>query len=443
MLLVSNGTVITLGTGNQVIEDGAVLLEDNLIKAVGKRAELEAAYRPAAFLDARGGLIMPGLTNTHMHLYSTFARGMALKDLPPKTFGQILERLWWRLDKALNLEDIYYSALIPLLDCVKNGTTSILDHHASPHAVTGSLATIARAAKEVGMRSGLCYEVSDRDGLEIAREGIQENARFLEEVRKDDGGGLLSGTFGLHAAFTLGDATLKEAVEVAQSLAAGFHVHVAEGTEDVQTNLSRYGQRVVERLADRGVLGPKTLAVHCVHVNDQEIDLIRETGTMVIHNPESNMGNAVGYAPVLSMLRRGLLVGMGTDGYTTDMFEGIKVANILHKHAQGDPGAAWSEVPQMIFTNNSTIMGRFFSRPVGVLEPGAYADVIAVDYHPPTPLTRDNYYGHLLFGVSGGMVRHTIVNGRILMQDRELLAVDEEAVTRKARELAASLWERF
>jgi len=443
MLLIGNGTVLTLGEKNQVLEDGAVVIEGNLIRAVGKRAELQAAFQPEDYLDARGGLILPGMTNTHMHLYSTFARGMALKDPPPQTFRQILERLWWRLDKALTLEDVYYSALVPLIDCVKNGTTAILDHHASPHAVSGSLAAIAQAVQEVGVRGALCYEVSDRDGPAIARAGIQENVSFLERVQKDDGGELLAASFGLHAAFTLSDATLKEAVEAARPFGTGFHIHVAEGPEDQEESRQRYGQRVVERLAKLGVLGPKTLAVHCVHVDDAEMEILKETGSLVIHNPESNMGNAVGYAPVLKMLQRGILVGMGTDGYTTDMFEGLKVANVLHKHASGDPGAAWVEVPQMMFSNNRTIMGRFFRRPVGVLEPGAYADVIVVDYHPPTPLTAENFYGHLLFGVSGGMVRHTVINGRVLMKDRELLTVDEEKVTRRARELAAKLWERF
>jgi cytosine/adenosine deaminase-related metal-dependent hydrolase len=208
MLLVGNGLLITLDEKEGVRREGAVAIEGNLIKEVGDTNALKEKYPQASFLDARGKVIMPGLINTHTHLYSTFARGIALKDPPPKNFLQILERLWWRLDKALTLEDVYYSALISLVDCVKNGTTTIMDHHASPFAVRGSLRAIARAAREVGVRSCLCYEVSDRDGEEIAGEGIEENAGFIEESRqaKDD---LLAASFGLHASFTLSDRTLK------------------------------------------------------------------------------------------------------------------------------------------------------------------------------------------------------------------------------------------
>lgn len=442
MIIVGNGLLITLGGQNRVIPGGAVVIDGKLIAEVGDTPVLREKYPQARFIDAEGKVIMPGMTNTHMHLYSTFARGMALKDEPPGDFAQILERLWWRLDKVLGMEDVYYSALVPLIDCVKNGTTTIVDHHASPNAITGSLSTIARAAGEIGVRSCLCYEVSDRDGMDKAQEGIDENVRFIEACR-NEGDDMLTGCMGLHASLTLSDATLQAAAAAAEKLGAGCHIHTAEGIQDVEDSMRKSGVRVVERLQRFGILGPRSIAAHCVHVNDREIAILKETGTNVAHNPESNMGNAVGCAPVLRMLGQGVRVGMGTDGFTTDMFEGIKVANVLHKFHQADPSAAWAEVPQMIFGNNPAILSGFFPGKLGVLEPGAYADLLIVDYDPPTPLDEMNYYGHVLFGFSGGQVETTIVNGKVLMLNRVLQTVDEKAVRARARVLARKLWERF
>ena len=200
---------------------------------------------------------------------------------------------------------------------------------------------------------------------------------------------------------------------------------------------------MVERLADNGILGPKTIAAHCVHVTEKEISILKETGTMVVHNPESNMGNAVGCSPVGDMLTAGITVGLGTDGYTSDMFESLKVANLLRRHVSGDPNAGWVEVPAMIFENNPQILSKLYPHPLGQLEPGAYADIILVDYQAPTPLTSNNWFGHLLFGFNGGLVDTAIIGGKVIMQGRQLINIDETMVAEKARKLATSLWERF
>lgn len=442
MLLIANGTVLTLGQSNRVLENGGVLIDDRKIKEVGSTPELKTRFPDAEFIDARGRLIMPGMINTHMHLYSTFARGMDAKSKPPQNFGDILEGLWWKLDKLLTLDDVYYSGLTPLIECIKTGTTTIMDHHASPLAVTGSLSTLAKAAEEMGVRAAFCYEVSDRDGDKIAQEGIKENAEFIAACQaKPDP--MTAAMFGLHASLTLSDQTLTQCVKEAGRLGAGFHVHVAEGKEDLEDSLSKYGMRVVERLEKFGVLGPNTLAVHCVHINEHEIELLRASQTQVVHNPESNMGNAVGVTPVLKMLKEGVKVGLGTDGYTCDMFESGKVANVLHKHAAANPSAAWAEVPQMLYGNNPEIASNLFGGKLGELTEGAWADVIVVDYVPPTPLGPDNWSGHLLFGVSGRSVETTVINGRVRMLDRKLIDIDEEGIGERSRELARALWNRI
>ena len=442
MLLIGNGMLITRDPKNPWFPNGCVAVDGPLVAAVGPTAELRARYPEARFLDAKGGLILPGFINAHMHYYSAFSRGISTKDAPAQNFMEVLERLWWRLDKALSLEDCYYSGLICMIDCIKNGTTTVLDHHASPHAVRGSLFELARAARETGIRNCLCYEVSDRDGPEIMRRGIEENMDFIRAAReeKDD---LLAGTFGLHASITLSNETLAACREAMGNADAGFHVHVAEGPADERDSEERYGRRILERFRDFGLLGPKSIAVHCIHIDEHEMDILKETGTAVVHNPESNMGNAVGTSPVLDFCRRGILTGLGTDGYVSDMLQSYKMANALQKHANGHPNVAWGEIPQMLFENNARIAERYFGVPLGRLAPGYSADVVVSDYVPPTPLTDANVNGHLLFGASGRSVVTTVARGKVLMENRVLQGIDEGAVAAKARELAVKTWERF
>jgi putative selenium metabolism protein SsnA len=442
ILLVGGGYLVTHDKGLPLIEDGCIAIQGGLIIEVGTTATVRRAYPGAKFIDAGNRLIMPGLINGHTHLYSTFARGMALKDDAPCNFVEILERLWWRLDKVLSLEDIYLSALVAMIDCIKNGTTTIFDHHSSPGAICGSLFRIADAARTTGVRSCLCYEVTDRAGAEVTSQSIEENRAFLESCCKASDG-LVRGLFGLHASFTLSDKTLAKCSSVAANLDAGFHVHVAEAASDVAHCQREHGKRVVERFFDWGILGSKTIAAHCVHVDDREIGLLQSTQTNLIHNPESNMGNAVGCAPVLKMVGRGVRVGLGSDGYTSDMFESLKVANLIQKHQSGNPAAGWAEPPAMLFERNADLASTFFGQTIGKMVPGATADVIVVDYDPATPLTATNVNSHLLFGASGRSIRTTIIGGRIAMLDRELQGIDEGAILGRAREAAGRVWKRF
>ena len=439
-MLIANGTLVTFGEENELIPNGALLIEGDQIAAVGTTTELTERYRHEEILDARGRLIMPGMICGHTHFYGAFARGMSLKTEPPSDFPQILEYLWWRLDKALNPDDVRFSALVSLVDAIRNGTTTLIDHHSSPNAVAGSLDVIAEAVTEAGLRACLCYEVSDRDGEEIALEGIRENERFIEEASGD----LLAGTFGLHASLTLSDETLQRAVEVAGDLNVGFHIHVAEAQADVADSLKKSGLRVVERLEKAGILGEKTIAAHGVHIDAYETDTLRETGTKVVHNPRSNMSNAVGVADVLRMLRRGIVVGLGNDGFSNNMFSEMETTYLLHKLAQEDPRVMGADqVLEIGVRNNARIAGLFFPRALGALSVGAYADIILLDYVPTTPLDADNLPWHVIFGMNGGQVSTTIVGGNVLMRDRELLTLDEEAICARSRELARNLWLRM
>lgn len=441
-MILKNGRVITQDKDRPYIEDGAVVIEGNKIIAVDTTENILAKYKEEDIIDVDGKVIMPGFINTHHHIYSAFARGMASSGKPNENFLEILENLWWKIDKKLSLEDLKYSAYTTYIDCIKKGVTTVFDHNASPFAVTGSLDSIADAAKDLGLRTCLCYEVSDRDGEKIAQEGIDENINFIKKYNTDEQN-MIKGMFGLHASFTLSDETLRKCDEELKGLNAGYHVHVAEGIDDLEQCLEKYGKRVVERLRDMNILGDKTIAVHCIHVTDDELNILRDTNTMVVHNPESNMGNAVGCQPFLELHQKGITIGLGTDGYTSDMTESMKVANIIHKHVKQNPSVAWGEVPVSMFENNRKIAQKYFSGDLGILRAGALADVIVVDYDPLTPMNENNINSHILFGFTGKDVITTIIDGKVIMQDRKLVGINEKEIFKTSREVAKKLWDRM
>lgn len=441
-MILKNGRVITQDKDRPYIEDGAVVIEGNKIIAVDTTENILAKYKEEDIIDVDGKVIMPGFINTHHHIYSAFARGMASSGKPNENFLEILENLWWKIDKKLSLEDLKYSAYTTYIDCIKKGVTTVFDHNASPFAVTGSLDSIADAAKDLGLRTCLCYEVSDRDGEKIAQEGIDENINFIKKYNTDEQN-MIKGMFGLHASFTLSDETLRKCDEELKGLNTGYHVHVAEGIDDLEQCLEKYGKRVVERLRDMNILGDKTIAVHCIHVTDDELNILRDTNTMVVHNPESNMGNAVGCQPFLELHQKGITIGLGTDGYTSDMTESMKVANIIHKHVKQNPSVAWGEVPVSMFENNRKIAQKYFSGDLGILRAGALADVIVVDYDPLTPMNENNINSHILFGFTGKDVVTTIIDGKVIMQDRKLVGINEKEIFKTSREVAKKLWDRM
>ena len=438
MLVIGNGKLFTRNDEMPFVENGAVAIEGTKIAAVGETEAIKKQYGDAEFIDAKGGVIMPAFINTHEHIYSAMARGLSIKGYNPKGFLDILDGQWWTIDRHLTLEQTKYSAVETLISCIRNGVTTVFDHHASFGQIGGSLFTIADVAKELGVRACLCYEISDRDGMDKARESVMENAEFIRYALKDDTD-MIAGMMGMHAQFTISDATM-ELAAANKPDEVGYHIHVAEGIEDLHDCLKKYGKRIVDRLMDFNILGEKTLLGHCIYINPHEMDLIKDTNTMVVHNPESNMGNACGCPPTMELVHRGIPTGLGTDGYTHDMIESYKVANVLHKHHLCDANAAWGEVPKMLFENNAAIANRYFKTPLGVLKEGAAGDVIVVDYNPPTQLDASNINGHILFGMTGRDVVTTVANGRVLMKDREIKVIDVEEAMAKCREESAKLW---
>lgn len=452
-IVIGNGTVVTLGADNRLIEQGALLVHDDRIAAIGADSELRQQHPDADYVDANGGLIMPGFLCAHTHFYGAFARGIAIPGAPPRNFLEILEKLWWRLDKLLMLEDTRASADVFLADAIRHGTTCVVDHHASPNAVDGSLDVIADAVSQAGIRACLAYEVSDRDGQTVIDAGIRENERFIRalrnERRQQAAAGLISASYGLHASFTLSPATLERCAAGGADLGVGFHVHVAEDISDEDDSMTRYGVRTVDRLEAARILGPHSIAAHCVHVDGGEIGRLVATRSNSVHNPRSNMNNAVGRAPVEGMLHAGVNVGLGNDGFSMNMMQEMKAAYLLHKFALADPRAMPADlVLDIAFRRNAQIMAAVFSPfcddfpHVGELSVGAAADLVLLDYYPPTPMSADNFPWHLIFGIDAQHVNSTMAAGRWLMRNRQLLTLDEERIDARARELSQALWKK-
>lgn len=444
-LLIHNVLIFANNDQNTVLEGHAVAIEASRIQEIGGESELKQKYMQFEQFDGGGRLLMPGLINAHMHFYGTFARGLALQQAP-SNFHEILKLLWWKLDSALDLQAVYYSALVQAISAVKHGVTSIIDHHASPKAVAGSLDKIEEALNLLGLRGLLCYEVSDRDGEEIRELGLQENARYIQKcknARQENPDHLFDGMVGLHASFTLENESLQKAAELSKTSNRGCHIHLLEDRVDGDITRGKFQIGVVERLREFGILGEKTITAHGIHLDESEVDLLAETDTVVVHNPQSNMNNAVGRTDIFKLLQKEILVGIGSDGMSANIWPDVRTATLLHKHDLQNSNAGWNEIQQITLKNNPKIFERISGQKVGRIEPDYLADLILVDYFPPTPMTGENIWGHFLFGIADAPVDSTIVNGRVIMKNKEMAGLDEEGIAAHARECAKDVWQRF
>lgn len=442
-MIITNGRIITWAEPNQILEGQEILIQNGKIVSIEPEGQLKAKFPQEEVLDANGQLIMPGNICAHTHFYGAFSRGMAIPGEAAVNFQQILEKLWWKLDKALDEEGTRYSALTLLIDAIKYGTTTVIDHHASPNFIDGSLDVVYEAVKQSGLRSALCYEVTDRDGEERALSGIRENSRFISRVQSGEIDPMVKAHFGLHASLTVSDETLDRCVEE-NGNRVGFHVHAAEGIVDQEDSLAKYGKRVVERFWDKQILSERSILAHGIHLSDNEIKLLAQSQSWLTHQPRSNMNNAVGVAAVEKLLESGVNLCLGNDGFSNAMWQEWFFTYLLQKDHKGDPRAMNGyDVIKIAVSNNSMLATQIWGgMRVGIIEPGAAADIIFVDYHPITPMSPGNLPWHILFGFRDGMVTMTMAGGKVLMKKRKLLFLDEEEIAAKSREVAAQTWAR-
>jgi 5-methylthioadenosine/S-adenosylhomocysteine deaminase len=435
--LIQNGLVVTGDRKGTIFPDGYVRIEGNQIAGLGKGKPKGKADN---VVDAKGCVVIPGLITAHTHLYGILLRGASLNIEPPTDFAQILQRVWWPLDETMNLDDAYASALSASADMLRSGSTFFADTYSGPNSIEGALDSIADGSNRVGMRSMLAFEMTERDSVEIGHRGLEENVRFSGCAKC---GGLASLMMSIHASFTVTDELIREAVEQARNLDVPITIHTSEGLVDLYHNLERYGERTVERLARLGVLGPKTVLAHCVHVNNIELDLIAEHNASVAHNPMSNMLNAVGTAPVPDMLKRGIPVGLGNDGWIYDPFENMRCALTVHRLENRNPSIIGpDDVFRMVTLDGARCYG--LEDQIGSLEVGKLADITILDgTRVPTPLTPDSVIGHLINTFGGRDVAHVFVNGVQVVKDGSLTLISDEEVSEVSRAASEKLWSRL
>jgi cytosine/adenosine deaminase-related metal-dependent hydrolase len=381
------------------------------------KTELGAGDR---ILDCKGRLVTKSFACGHHHIYSALARGMPAPSKPPRNFVEILENIWWHLDKSLDTQMIEASALVSALYCAKNGVTFVIDHHASPRAIQDSLETIAAAFDRIGLSHLLCYEISDRDGENAREEGLQETDSFLSSGRQ--------GHVGLHASFTVGDQLLYRAVELAQKHNTGIHVHVAEDAVDQELCVKQYNKRVVQRFAEAGVLElSKSIFSHCIHLDPEEKNLIRCSAITVVQNTESNLNNNVGVANYREL---GENIILGTDGMHSDMLRSAKAAFLEGQASEGlDMAAVYHRFRKV----------HDYIRIHGFRGDGDN-NLVILDYDSPTDIHEGNFLGHFVYGIEARHVDGVISSGKLIVENKKLLTAKEAEILAFSREMGQKLW---
>ena len=442
MILISNATALEFDPPR--IRPGVdIVIDGDSIKAVGTEAETAVALaggQPDKIIEAGGRLVYPGIVCSHHHYYSGLARGIMATIGPTPDFVSVLKNLWWRLDRAVTEESLYASAMVCNLDAIRAGTTAVIDHHASPGFIRGSLDTLRRAFESVGIRGAGCYEVTDRHGRAGMLAGVQENIDFARRIDAAKADGSWSGLFechvGGHAPFTLPPEGLEAIAEAVRTTGRGLHLHVAEGAFDVSHSHLVYGSDIVPRLDRHGLLNSRTILAHAIYLNCEEIELLNQRDVFLVHNARSNMNNGVGYNSRLPQYRN---VALGSDGIGGDMFTELKHAYFKHKDAHGP---WWPPDFLKALAAGNRILERNFGAKFGRLEPGYSADIVIADYDPPTPLLADNIAGHLVFGMDASITRTVIIGGKVVYEEREF-PFDTAEIYRDARRQAEQLWRRM
>ncbi|PIE36206.1 chlorohydrolase [candidate division KSB3 bacterium] len=421
-----------------IVQDNMdIVIEGNTIVNVGQ--DLVSAYPDAEVTDLRGSMVTPGIVCSHNHFYSGLARGIMAAIKPSHDFVSILQNLWWRLDRALDEESLHASGMVCVLEAIKAGTTTVIDHHASPGFITGSLQVLKACYEQAGLRGILCYETTDRNGKVGMKEGVEENIAFAKSVDKTKVEGqryLVEAAIGGHAPFTLDDEAFARLADAVKTTGRGFHVHVAEDRYDVSAAHHLYEKDIMWRLEEAGLLNEKALLAHCVHLNESDIEIVNAHDAFVLHNARSNMNNSVGYAEKLSSFKN---VALGTDGIGSNMFEEMKMAYFKHKDAGGP---YWPGDFLGFLHNGNVILERYFGHKFGRIEKGYQADFTIYDYDVPTPLAVENIAGHFVFGMSSRDVKSVMVDGEFVYENRQF-PFDVTPIYEKARHEAKSLWERM
>jgi 5-methylthioadenosine/S-adenosylhomocysteine deaminase len=428
-LLITNGTVITMDAGGRIIENGAVAVSGETIAAVGASADIKAL--PAGeIVDAAGGIIMPGLVNSHTHAAMTLFRGLA-DDLPLLTWlNDHIFPAEARLDEA----KVHAGALLACAEMILSGTTCFCDMYLFEDAV-------ARAAKIAGMRAVVGEVLYDFPSPNYGpiENGFAYTRRLIDTWKNDP---LITAAVEPHSPYLCAPDLLREAADIARAHRVPLVIHLSETETEVATIREKFGVTPVEHLADLGVLDANLLACHCVVLSERDMDLLQQYDVKVAHNPESNMKLASGISPVPDLIKRGICTGLGTDGCSSnnnlDLFAEMDTAAKLHKASRLDPTVMdAATVLRMATIDGARALG--LDSVTGSLEVGKRADIIVIDTKKPHLTPMYHPISHLVYAVGGSDVAATVINGRVLMKERRLLHLDPEKIMADARQIAAAI----
>jgi len=416
---------------------GYVLVEGEVIREVGKGSyPIERIPPDCVYIDGDEKILMPGLINCHTHMYSAFARGMGIKFFSPDNFRQLLEQLWWKLDKTLNEKTVFYSGLISAVEMVKNGVTTFIDHHSSPSAVRGSLKYLAKAIYEIcGLKGIYCYETSDRDGEDVCKMAIEENMEFHELSKAYDD--KIGSLFGLHASFTLSEDTLQRVSEADFPI----HVHVGEAPEDGILHQKEFSMTPVERFEKYSILKSNSLLSHCINITEKDLNIIKSNNCLIVLNPQSNMNNGVGIPDYYRMKDHGIKILLGNDAYGYDFSKEIRLLPLTQRYLYEDTRKFdMNELYEVVFRNSSEYVSNILGSYIGVIKPGYKADIITYDYNSPTPITPENFLSHFYFGIIDNFKPAWVIsNGRILKNENKI-CLPEKEIFEETRLLSEKIW---
>ena len=430
MILLTNGTIINFNPA-RVEKNSDVAVDGNKIIEIGQ--QLSSQYPNAEVIDLQGRVVMPGLVCSHNHFYSSLARGILAKIKPSDNFVEVLENLWWKLDRALDEEILYYSGMIGTLEAIKCGATAVIDHNASPNFIKGSLSVLNKCFKHNGLRGILCYEITDRNGDEGTKAGLEESLNFTESIKEN---ALVEAAIGGHAPFTLSDDSLKSISEIVNKTGKGIHIHVGEDKYDADHSEEKYSKSLLERLDSFNLLNDKAILVHGVWLNEKDLKILNERDSFLVHNPRSNMNNNVGYFKSITEANN---LAIGTDGIGADMFEETRFA--YFKSQEENQNLNPSDFVTYLWNGNK-ILARYFKQKFGRIENDYIADLIILDYNSPTPLTNENAAGHFIFGFSSQNVESVIINGKFVYRDRSFPS-EIKKIYDESRKAASKLWKRM
>jgi len=422
-ILIKGGIVLTMDDQGSAIPEGYVAVKGECIAALGTGDGKE--IRARKIIDARGGLILPGLINGHTHAAMALFRGLA-DDLP---LMEWLTRYIFPAEKKMDADFVHTGTLLACAEMILSGTTTFCDMYLFEDEV-------AQAADRAGMRCLVGEVLYDFPSPNYGP--VEEGLKYTEElIRKWQGHSLVSVAVEPHSLYTCSPSLLAAADDLARRYRVPLILHVAETKAELDEVKGRYGKKPFEHLADLGILGPHVIADHCVHLDDSEIQRIVQYDVKPVHNPESNMKLASGAAPVFKLLKQGVTVGLGTDGCASnnnmDLFSEMDTAAKLGKVEASDPTVLDAfTVLRMATSMGARVLG--LSHEVGALEAGKKADVIVVDTRKPHLTPMYNPYSHLVYAARGSDVSHVLINGRLVMEDRKLLSLDLEELLDKAHE---------